>query len=37
MGKRSEKDHFEDVGIGATFILISIIKQWDVEAWTGWI
>jgi len=27
----------EDVGIGVTFILISIIKQWDWQAWTGWI
>jgi len=37
MGKLSEKDHLEDAGKGVTLILIWIFKQWDGEAWTGWI
>jgi len=37
MGKRSEKDHFENVGIGVTLILIWNVKPWNGEAWTGWV
>jgi len=33
----TEKDHFEDAGIGVTLILQWIFKQLDGEAWTGWI
>ena len=37
VGKPSEKDHLENVGICVTLILIWIFKQWDGEEWTGWI
>jgi len=35
MGKRTEKDHFEDVGISVTLIFIWNVKPWNGEAWTG--
>ena len=37
MEKPSEKDNLEHVGIGVTLILIWSFKQWDGEAWIGWI
>jgi hypothetical protein len=37
MGNLSKKDHLEDVGIGVTLIIIWILKQWNEEAWIGWI
>jgi hypothetical protein len=37
LGKPEGKRHLEDEGISGTLILIWIFRQWDGEAWTGWI
>jgi len=34
-GKRSEGDHWGDLGIGGWIILEWISRRWDVSIWTG--